>query len=408
MPPFIMKIKFYLPGKDNNSKNVSHVDYIATRPRADRGDLDAGNRDQMPDRDEPGPAEHVMYAAKRPRSHGLFGPDHDPPSLGEVQKELSQHHGIVWRLVLSLREDTAIKMGYTERKEWEKAIRAGVPEAARAMGIPESNLRWVAAYHAELGHPHVHLVVWEKNPQRSRGVISPGERKDVRKAFIRSIYAAERSRLGAEKTAIRDMLRELAGNETSRARELVRKSFLLREDVRALDGNPAGVAPVLTPGDRKELARRLENLARVMPGKGRIALKYMPADTRSAAMEVADWLLGKPGFAASANRYREIAREMAGHYTSNKQKLGRAEENAYGDLRDRVAQVVLKNAAQVQKRNSGSRRWSGLTAAGSLWRDAWRAVERLRTREEARGEVEKREQYLKRARRRKQEQNRER
>lgn len=411
MPPFVMKIKFYMPGGDNGGKNAAHVDYIATRPGADRGDIEIGDRDPVSQRDElelDSPAGHVKYAAERPRSHGLFGADEKPPDLKEVREELGRHDGIVWRFVLSLKEDTAKRMGYINRENWEKALRAGVPDAARAMSIPEGNLRWVAAYHAEAGHPHVHLVMWEKEIHRNRGVLSPGERRDVRKAFIRSIYAAERSRLGVEKTALRDMIRDVARGEMDRARDLMVRVKSARQEVRAMDGGAAGVAPRLTDGDREDLARRVENLAGIMPGKGRVALKYMPEEVKAGAREIADWLLAKPGFAASSARYKEIAREMAGHYTSQDQKLSQAEENAYSDLRDRVAQLVLKTAARVQKRSPGKAgKDFSFNLAGNLWRDAWRAIERARSREEARGEMEKRTQDEKRMRRWEKEQERE-
>ncbi|WP_051273732.1 MobP3 family relaxase, partial [Desulfotruncus alcoholivorax] len=351
MPPFVLKIKFYKPGGDNCGKNAAHVNYIATRPGADRGDINIGDRDSELRKDDfelDSPAGHVKYAAERPRSHGLFGADEKPPDLEEVREELGQHDGIVWRFVLSLREDMAKRMGYIDRKSWENALRAGVPEAAQAMGIPESNLRWVAAYHAEAGHPHVHLVMWEKETHRNRGVLSPGERRDVRKAFIRSIYAAERSRLGVEKTAIRDMVRDVARGEMDRVNELIVRVKSEHQVVQAMDGGAAGVVPRLSDDDREDLAGLVENLAKIMPGKGRVALKYMPEEVKAGAREIADWILSKPGFSASSVRYREIAREMAGHYTSQEQKLNQAEENAYSDLRDRVSQLVLKTAAQVR------------------------------------------------------------
>lgn len=403
-----MKIKFYMPGGDNGGKNAAHVGYIATRPGADRGDIEVGDRDPV-SMELDSPAGHVKYAAERPRSHGLFGADEKPPDLEEVREELGRHDGIVWRFVLSLREDMAKRMGYIDRKSWENALRAGVPEAAQAMGIPESNLRWVAAYHAEARHPHVHLVVWEKETQRKRGVLSDGERRDVRKAFIRSIYAAERSRLGVEKTALRDMIRDVARGEMDRARDLVVRVKAARQEVRAMDGGTTGVAPRLSDSDREDLARRVENLAKIMPGKGRVALKYMPEEVKAGAREIADWLLAKPGFAASSGRYKEIAREMAGHYTSQDQRLSQAEENAYNDLRDRVAQLVLKTAAQVQKRgpDKAGRDYS-FSLAGNLWRNVWRAIEKARSREEARGEMEKRAQDEKRMRRREKEQEHER
>ncbi|MTI85638.1 MAG: relaxase [Firmicutes bacterium] len=410
MPPFVMKIKFYKPGNNTRDKNAAHINYIATRPGADRGEPEVGDRDPDAGRDGLDPAGHVKYAAERPGSHGLFGPDEKTPGLKVIQDELQQHDGIVWRAVLSLREDTAKRLGFVSRESWESALRAGMPEAARAMGISENNLRWVGAFHAEAGHPHVHLVIWEREPKRTRGVISNGERKEVRKAFMRPIYAAERSRLGAEKSAIRDMIRDVTRGEMFLERDWAGQVKKARHEVRILEGDPPGVAPGLYDSDREELARRLEGLAKIMPGKGRIALKYMPEDVKAEAREISDWILGKPGFVTSVSRHKEIARELASHYTSRDESLSQAEQNVYDDLRDRVAQLVLKNAAQAQGRDrykSAGRDYSFKLAAGSLWRNAWQGIERARSREEARGEMEKRAQEQKRMNRRKNEKGQE-
>jgi|GEM_PF-583851 len=357
--PFIFKMSFYTPGDGNEAKNVCHILYIGTRPGADRGegDVEIGDKESyfhyksfMRFNEA---AKHVKYTAERPRSHGLFGPDMEKvPELEAVQSELWSHKGIVWRAVLSLREDDAVRMGYANRKAWEDALRASVPEAAGKMGISESNLRWVAAFHAEPGHPHCHLVFWETEPERSRGVLSMGkskdggELKDVRRVFVQRIFAGERARLGAEKTALRDLIRDFGKGSV---RELINDVKTIREDVRAIDGAAAGVAPRMSNEARAALNERLEQIAGILPGKGRIALKYMPPEVKEKLHEAADWLLKQPGFSDSVQRYVEIAKEMAGHYSMIDDKLEEAGRKAYEDLRDRLSQDILKGAVEVGK-----------------------------------------------------------
>ncbi|MGB9860271.1 MAG: MobP3 family relaxase, partial [Moorellaceae bacterium] len=333
--PFVLKVAFYAPTRQNQQRNANHIRYIATRPGADRGELE-------PERMDPGTAAaHVKYAGERPGSHGLFSQDEDHPDLKAVQKELLQHKGVVWRAVLSLREDDAVRLGYTTRKAWETMLRATVAEAAAKMGIREDNLRWVAAFHAAQGHPHVHLVWWEKNPARSRGVISEGEKKDMRRVFVREIYAEERSRLLAEKTALRDLIRETARQDVLTLAREIRQAGL---EVRALAGKEPGIAPELSPAAEQELAGKLSNLASLMPGRGRIALAYMPQEVKTQAREIADWILRQPGFVQTTERYKELAKQIAGHYTMKPEALDEASRKAYEDVRDRLAQEVLKGA----------------------------------------------------------------
>jgi len=383
--PFVMKLAFYPPTKQNRQRNVCHVRYIATRPGADRGELE-------PEKEDPGTAAgHVKYAGERPGSHGLFGPEEGVTTdLKATQEELRSHKGIVWRAVLSLREDDAVRLGYTTRKAWETLLRATVAEAAAKMGILESNLRWVAAFHAAQGHPHVHLIWWEKNPARTRGMLSEGEKRDLRRVFVKEIYAEERSRLLAEKTAIRDLLRETARQDVLHLAREIRQARL---EVRALAGGEPGIAPVLNPAAEQELAGRLSGLAAIMPGQGRAALAYMPDEVKAQAREIADWILKQPGFSQSAGRYQELARQIASHYTLKPEALDEAARKAYEDIRDRVAQVVLKGAAAInrlereiefsEKQEAKQIQAEKGRIANSVWKAAWRALERERTRAEA-------------------------
>ena len=81
--PFIFKQSFYLPTSTNGSKNAANLKYIATRPGADRGDLEPETPEAERDpreislEQEFGPvagtaAGHVKYMSERPGSHGLF------------------------------------------------------------------------------------------------------------------------------------------------------------------------------------------------------------------------------------------------------------------------------------------------------------------------------------------------
>ncbi|MGI1691655.1 MobP3 family relaxase [Thermoanaerobacter uzonensis] len=395
--PFVMIAKFYLPTHENQAKNVAHLVYIGTKSEVDRGELneleelDTGNKyvenilskyeslDDFIDNFEINtagtPAGHVKYMDERPGSHGLFSSDENV-SLKETMKELSKHSGIVWRFILSLKEEDAVKLGYTTRESWEKALRATISEAAAKMGIPESNLRWVAAFHQKKGHPHVHVVMWEKTPQRRRGKLSKGETKDIKKVFLNEIYAKERLALTAEKSAVRDLIRDTARSDVV---DVLRKVESARVKVRALSGGKAGLPPTLEPHIREELLEKLKELSKIMPQKGRIAFAYMPEEVKEKAKEITDWLLKQPGFSQSVKRCKELAKELASHYTSKPEALEKAAEKAYEDIQKRTAQIVLKGAAALQEEKAVDT--ARLT--NSVWRSAWRALERERLRAEA-------------------------
>jgi hypothetical protein len=426
--PFFFKQSFYLPTETNASKNASNLKYIATRPGADRGDLEPETPEAERDpkersiEDDFGPvkpgtaAGHVKYMSERPGSHGLFDAD-GAANLEAAMEDIKRSKSIVWRDVVSLHEDDAARLGYTTREAWEDALRRCMPDVARAMGIREDNLRWVAAFHQKAGHPHCHISFWEHNPARDRGVVSPGERRDMRKAFMEIIYENERARLYLEKNTIRDFLRDRAGQELQGLdlRRFLRKINLEAE---AEAGCLPGLVPVLTDEVRGELQAKLEDIAQVMPGHGRIALQYMPPEVKEKVQETAGWLLRQPGFADQAERYQEVAGELASTYTKNEESFNKAKQNAYNDVRDRVSQLLLKGAAEIQKNElpdrgtepgrlgqeqadyAGGSHGAGQCSTASVVRDVWqgtfRAVERERQKAEARGKLAKMKEMRKR------------
>jgi len=196
------------------------------------------------------------------------------------------------------------------------------------------------------------------------------------KTFIREIYAKERLALTAEKSAVRDLIRDTARSDIV---NVLRKVESARVKVRALDGGKPGLPPPLDQTTRDELLEKLKELSKIMPKKGRIALAYMPSEVKEKAKEITDWLLKQPGFSQSVERYKDLAKELASHYTTNPEVLEKAAEKAYEDIQKRVAQIVLKGAAALQKDPS--------KVINTVWRSAWRALERERLRAEAEASI---------------------
>lgn len=398
----VYRIRWYRGGgaKVHGRKQSSwydHLRYIATKPEADRGDAESyrvGDGDYEIERG--GAAWHVRYAAERPGSSGLFGPN-GPADWREVAKTLEQHELPAWRVILSMREEDAARWGMIGREKWAAAIEAAMPDVAKAMRLDPDRVRWVAAYHAKPGQPHAHLVIWEE-PHRSarcQGYLKNDEFRGVKRAFMRNLVRDERNRLAAEKTAIRDVVLELAGDDLRQAAAIVREiRTTARLEVQAMDGAEPGVPPILREGPEADLARRLEALAAILPGRGRVAYKLMPPKVKAAADEIADWLLGRPGFYDQAQRYQELSRAMAEHYSGQRKPQDDAARNAYDDLRRRVAQQALRAAAALER--EGLSQEPGLAARPLLrrcvqaaWRSAWAAVRREVTRAEARAALQR-------------------
>ena len=90
---------------------------------------------------------YVQYIAKRPRvekygAHGLFTDSNVHISLDSVAKEVSEHQGIVWTNILSLRREDAARLGFEKGEAWRNLIRGQAEKMAEAMKIPLEDLRW--------------------------------------------------------------------------------------------------------------------------------------------------------------------------------------------------------------------------------------------------------------------------
>ena len=136
----------------------------------------------------------VSYIAERPSveklgRHGLFSQTDDKIDLDAVAEEVASHQGILWTHVISLRREDAERLGYNNAEAWKKAIRRNVISIAEAHKIKVSDLRWYAAFHNTTHHPHVHLLVYSRDPRA--GYLTNKGIESMRSVFARDLFRNE-------------------------------------------------------------------------------------------------------------------------------------------------------------------------------------------------------------------------
>ncbi|WP_054029118.1 MobP3 family relaxase [Bacillus sp. FJAT-28004] len=298
---------------------------------------------------------HINYIHERAGSHGLVSSDEQSPNIDALKDEMRNHKGVVWRVVLSLTEEDAKRLDYMSSDRWKTALQATVPEAAAQLGIGETNLRWEAAFHEEGGHPHVHLVMWEKTPKRRRAVLSPAENRAFKKTFQNVVYAEERSALFQQKTMTRDLIRDLSKKELVDAVSIVReihayeKSIQIERESGGL--GKAGIAPKIYDTESETLSRHLADIASQMPTKGRMALQFMPEQVKESVSATTKWLLQQPAYYQNVHQYYGAVEAMTRQYSFQEKDITKALDNARADLEKRVSQVVLRAAAETRKKS---------------------------------------------------------
>lgn len=166
---------------DQNMDQLSHqevyVNYIATRPRAEK-----------------------------PGTHGLFSDEDTQLVLSKVMSEVGAHTGNVWTPIISLRREDAARLGYDNAAAWMALIRKQRNIFAEQMKIAPENLCWYAAFHNEGHHPHCHMLVYSVNPRE--GYVTKPAIEKMRSSLAREIFQQDLIQIYTEQTSQRNMLAE--------------------------------------------------------------------------------------------------------------------------------------------------------------------------------------------------------
>lgn len=152
---------------------------------------------------------YLNYIATRPRaqrigSHGLFTGEEDSLVLAQIAEAVATHPGNVWLPIISLRREDATRLGYDKADEWKALLSKYAMEMAQAMKIPWEDFRWYAAFHDEGHHPHVHMVCYSTDP--SKGFLTKQGITQIKSGLAKEIFRQELTELYQKQTQCRNEL----------------------------------------------------------------------------------------------------------------------------------------------------------------------------------------------------------
>lgn len=266
----------------------------------------------------------VSYIAERPGveklgKHGLFSQTDDKINIDFVAEEVSNHNGIVWTHVISLKREDAERLGYNNADKWKKEVRKNMIEIAKAHNIPPSDLKWYAAFHNTTHHPHIHLVVYSKSGQ---GFLTNKGIESMRSAFGNDIFRNEQYKHFKMQTRYRDELKDSFN-------ELLEE--VLDDYNYILEPSPQLFNLIL------ELRKQLDNC------KGKKAYGYLPKKTKEIVNEILKELMKNDNLSALYDKWNEINNEKLSLYYDNKNKIIPIEENKeFRSIKNKIIQAVLK------------------------------------------------------------------
>lgn len=136
----------------------------------------------------------VQYYGERPDveklgRHGLFSQTDDKIDIDEIADEVSNHEGILWTHVISLRREDAERLGYNNADAWKELVRRNALQIAKAHKIEPSQLQWYGAFHNTTHHPHIHLIVYSKDTKQ--GYLTNKGIENMRGVFAKDIFRNE-------------------------------------------------------------------------------------------------------------------------------------------------------------------------------------------------------------------------
>ncbi len=149
------------------------------------------------------PSGYVDYMENRPRSHGLFGDD-EVIDIAKTKEEIDNYTGRIWTHIISLKREDASRLGYDTPEDWRELLQTHRNDIAQAMHIPMKNFRWVASFHDEGEHPHVHMMAWSVNP--SEGYLDKNGISEIKSELTNTIFQMELAHIYDMKTQSRNEL----------------------------------------------------------------------------------------------------------------------------------------------------------------------------------------------------------
>ncbi len=208
MARIIVKAKYLKPTKKQTPGG--YAKYIGTRDGVAKID-DSAKFHEPRERD----TTYADYIATRPRAekvgkHGLFTDAGVEVDLNKVSEELNNFKGTIWTLIVSIKREDAGKVGFDTGERWRNMVRANRDELAKNFRIRPSSLQWYGAFHDESYHPHIHLIVYDKDNQ---GYLDKEGIENIKSTFAHVIFQDEMLGIQNEKSNRRDRLRARGKDE---------------------------------------------------------------------------------------------------------------------------------------------------------------------------------------------------
>ena len=186
---------------------------------------------------------HLEYIGLRPGTvkdanieHGLFGQIYGEDGslinienleLKDICKRVSKYskqNVDIFKTVLSVTEEDSLRYGM-DKEAWKNVLYKRIYDIARASEIPTQSIEWSASYHSKKGHPHCHLVYWNKDQNLMLQHKPFLKYKDIRKCVAKEVFKEELEKLYDIKNVSKKDMGKLSKEELEKYKLKIREEL---------------------------------------------------------------------------------------------------------------------------------------------------------------------------------------
>ena len=274
----------------------------------------------------------IDYISHRPGvqkdgEHGLWDANGKVKNLAQAVREVAEHTGNVWTPVIALRREDAERLGYDSAKNWQALVKASANDIAAAYKIQSDNLRWYAAFHRKPKQVHIHMIVFSTDPRE--GYLTKEGIRQVKSAFARRIYYADRMHIYQQKDTARQELQAQA-----------RKAMV--ECIAQLEHGTS---------DNPRLEQLTEELAeRLLTAKGRKVYGYLPPRVKAIVDAIVEEIAKDEKVAAAYTAWQGLYEQVCRDYDEKlRERLPLSQQKEFKAVRNMVIQETLQWIAERQR-----------------------------------------------------------
>lgn len=366
--PLISKIRCHNPNRTGSKvANKNYLIYIATREGVDISccnDFDSlFHSDTYNKKDESYTDkkfhetsendEYLYYIAKRERSHGLFG-NVDTSDLSKIAKQvgdITKKGRCIYRGIISLSEKDALALNFTNKEQWNLYMQKVMPDIAKELGISMTNFTWVAAFHAEQSHPHVHYELWDnsdkvKSPfihtsvqQKCRRILSDAMFDEEYENMIKEVFKVERNELNSIRNQSRTQI-------TSITKDIMDD---INSFVPGINSNR--LPDRISIDEVKVLSNLLIKLSHSLPVKGSTDYAYLSSDLKKQVNNITSTLLERNDLSREFKSYLNAVEEGNKLIGKTDFEIKIIVSKAEKDLNTRIGNILIKEARLLKEKN---------------------------------------------------------